>query len=576
MAQTRSESPRQTDPRAQPARAGDGAPSLSDLDSANDPAGAEPMDLAAQIDSLLNEIEQASAAADPWGDAAQRAADKLKDDEERTLEPSQKLLAKVRDGVAPMPPEAVAQSESVSEAGVEDAAAAPVEATASVAAATASAGFAPGDAAAADVAAVPEVAAAPEPDVLAEALEAVLNESHGAVAEPSSAGLLAPVEPGSDAAGAAETSLAAELDAALKEAGDALEQIVPPEDPPAEASAPVAVGVGAEEVVDVTQPAPTAAAVPVAAAHWTNSGAGGAPKPVAAAAADVPAETPASTGAAEAAVDADDLDAALAEQAEELEESSRAAQSPAPATVPAEAPPVPETEAAAQAGEQPVAVVTAEAHTTASAAAVPTETSHVTQHSTVTATANKTTTAAAHATVRTDANAPVVVPEAKPTKPPAPAKPSLWARVRAPMDRVGNVLATPLAMLPESARDIVAYLAAVTVFNAMAVWTYMLFIYTPVVAPPAHDAPALHATEPVPQTHGEHGDGHAPAGHGGGEHDAAKAEGHAKTSADAHAEKTDMAHVIEHGAAETHGAGAQEVPHGEGAGDGAPNEAAPH
>jgi ribonuclease E len=326
---------------------------------------------------------------------------------------------------------------------------------------------------------------------------------------------------------------------------------------------------------DATLP-PTAAAEPVAAAHWTNSGAGGAPKTVEAAAVNVPAEVPASTAAAEAAVDADDLDAALAEQAEQLEESSRAAEAPAPATVPAEAPPVSEAEAAAQAGEQPLAVVPAEAHSTASTAAVPAETAHVTQHSTVTATANKTTTAAAHATVRTDANAPVVVPEAKPTKPPAPAKPSLWARVRAPMDRLGNVLATPLAMLPESARDIVAYLAAVTVFNAMAVWTYMLFIYTPAVAPPAHDAPALHATEPVPQTHGEHGDGHAPAGHGGGEHCAAKAEGHAKTSEDGHGEKAAPAHEPEHEAKPGHGAESPEAAHDEGAGHGAPHEAAPH
>ena len=146
------------------------------------------------------------------------------------------------------------------------------------------------------------------------------------------------------------------------------------------------------------------------------------------------------------------------------------------------------------------------------------------------------------------------------------------ARLRAPLNRLGNMLAMPLSLLPESARDMVAYLAAVTVFNALAVWCYMLFIHTPTVPPPAHDAPALHATEPVAQAHGEHGDTHAPGGHGGAEHGEAKGDGHAKPSDGEHGEKAETAHAP----SASHAAESHEASHGEAPGHGAAHEAAPH
>lgn len=607
MAQTSSDNPRQTDPRAQVLRGTDAARDLAALDAGGG-ADTGSLDLTEQIEALLGEIEQASAAADPWGDAPQRAAERAAEERERTVEPSQKLLAKVRDAAAmsgvtpgalisddgadPVPPSPQAATPAVF-----DDAAEPATATAAsvpVAAANdAQDGF-PGEPGSQAI------------DALDEALEAALNESDSSTSPevPALAGdaVPAPLEAPAPAPSSPEppdaatqavittphaaeqavdeaSTLAAELDAALKEAGDALERIVPPEDPPAQLEANSA---GNEQVpaaaAERVEPALAAPSQPDSAsphesakpntvkAHWTNSGGAPAtPPPV-----DAPAETPAAEAAPAAELNAEDLDSALAAQAEELEEASRAAEAPPPASAPLEEAPALEpsgaaAELATEAPSEAVPSPSAAAHATQAAPAP------ASAHATMGATSNATRAPAAHATTAQPAPAAA---EAKKQPAWAALRP-LLAKVKAPVRKAGDLIAAPLALLPVSARDIVAYLAAVTIFNAAAVWAYMLFIHQPVLPPPAHDAPALHSTEPAPKSHGDphaegatgghdagHGDdhvasashsssGHEPAGHGASDDHAAPGK-HAPEH-----ETTPAAHP-----APSEGHGASEAAHG--------------
>ncbi len=616
MAQTSSDNPRQTDPRAQVLRGADAARDIAALDGGGG-ADTGSLDLTEQIEALLGEIEQASAAADPWGDAPRRAAERAADERERTVEPSQKLLAKVRDAAAMsgVTPGALISDDGADPVPPSPPAAAPEVADEATEPATATAASVP-DAAANDVQdALPEEPVSQAIDALDEALEAALNESEAsttsevpalagdAVPAPLEAPAPAPSSPEpSDAATqavittphAAEqavdeaSTLAAELDAALKEAGDALERIVPPEDPPAQPEATSSANEqAAAPVVEPVKPAlaaaaeadsasPHALAKPdTAKAHWTNSGGASATPPPVEAAAQAPAAEPAPG----AELNAEDLDAALAAQAEELEEASRVAEAPPPASAPVEE--APASEPAGSAGDM-VTEAPAEAVPSPSAAAHATQATPApaSAHTTTGATSNATRAAAAHAT--TAQPAPAAAEQKK--QPAWAALRPLLAKVKAPVRKAGDLIAAPLALLPVSARDIVAYLAAVTIFNAAAVWAYMLFIHQPVLPPPAHDAPALHSTEPAPKSHGDphaggktgehdagHGDdhaasashsssGHEPAGHGASDDHAAPGK-HAPDH-----ETTPPAHP-----AASEGHGASEAAHGAAHGEPAPH-----
>ena len=289
--------------------------------------------------------------------------------------------------------------------------------------------------------------------------------------------------------GESQTTLAVELEAALREASESLEQVVPPEDPPA------------------------------AAEHEPSEG-----------------QTPAATDHAAAApagdstVDLNELDALLAQQAEELEQTGRE-ESAAPAAAPA-----PEVESEQDDDRFSEARLASAESTPPAPPAPDTATAgHSTAHGTTAAPAP-----AALAFGAAPA-APVPALQTQP-KPVAPARrkivlgPAFSATVKA--------LGLPMAMLPTSARDAVAYLAAVTMFNALAVWGYMLFVYKAPVPPPAQDAPALHAVQPAPDAHA---DPHAAPGserhHGSGTagahadpSDSHEPAGEPALGADAHAE----------------------------------------
>lgn len=587
MAQTRSDIPRPADPRAAAPRKGDAARDVAAVD-ADAGAGAEPLDLTEQIEALIGEIEVASAAADPWGEAAQRAAERNAEGEERAIEPSQKLLAKVRDVAA------AGVGAASADAIVTDSGAIAVKNSGTNTAGSAEAGAvaaekAPEVSTTEPHAALPnEIDPAPgADDVLAEALAAELNEATPSTGAPAAGQELAaqapaddvaiveevvatgPAEspaivpqvsavagvavPGADDAVEAASTLAAELDAALKEAGDALENIVPPEDPPAGAvadSGVEAAAVPAAEPPPAVEPASVAVKDESAKAHWSN-----APAPVADVA-EVARPDSAISGAPVAAtamdgLDAEDLDAALAAQAEELEEASRVAAAQPPASAPVEAMP------AAPAMEAPSAPAAVEAAAPAAAVAL----AHATHAAAAPVAAVSTAPSsgakpAPHKTITTPV--PIAAPSVEPAKPqPVPAWRKALAGLAKPLRKAGDMLAAPLALLPVNARDIVAYLAAVTIFNASAVWAYMIFIYKPAIPPAAHDTPELHSTEPPPDAHGDKAGGHDSASHG-----AAAGHGTAEHAPASHGTVPDAA---------SHDAPAQ--PHGETAANHAPAHA---
>lgn len=125
--------------------------------------------------------------------------------------------------------------------------------------------------------------------------------------------------------------------------------------------------------------------------------------------------------------------------------------------------------------------------------------------------------------------------------------------MRPALAKAGKVLGAPMSLMPVSARDAVGYLAAVTLFNALAVWAYMLLIHSPAIPPPAHDAPALHSKEPPPkhdeashaEKDGAHGPSHGPA-------DAAHDPSHETPHANAPASHADEPHHGSEPAAKPH------------------------
>lgn len=423
----------------------------------------EPLDLTEQIDALLGEIESASQEADPWGDAAQRGADRAVENDERSLEPSQKLLAKVRAG------------DAVSDAGPEPSATAASKVTPEIAPASTE---------------LPEDAAHASPETLDDELKKLIAETESvttpsrpvdAAPAPSTASQESDPTP-TPAESSARSELAAELDAALEEASAALQQVTPPEDPPATiAAVPASIASPSAEAVAPETPAP-APPVPEAAAPTPQ------PDPAS------PAHTTAAHAGTGSAADAEALDAALAEQAEAL-----VAEATPEATASSASTGISDAQQAAvgQSAPSPGDHSTHTAHSTQAAA--PTPTPH-------------TTSAAAHATHSTRGHSPANAPAASTPAPASPAsfattaparsKPALaglGAVLSPALKKLGAALALPLSFLPVSARDAVGYLAAVTLFNALAVWVYMLLVYQPAVPPPAHDAPALHSSEPAPK-----------------------------------------------------------------------------
>lgn len=310
----------------------------------------------------------------------------------------------------------------------------------------------------------------------------------------------------------AQTTLAGELDAALKEASEALEHAVPPKDPPL---------VAADDPIQAEDE------------QRAESHAGARSKREA-----MPPQVQSDLGAAGSAVDLSELDALLARQAEELEKSGREASADsAPAS---DAAPAPESDQdddrfsearLAAAGSVPAAN-DAEVHATA----------HSTSVSTATASESPVFVAAPVAPV---AQASVTSPGARPIAP-VRKKIALGPAFAA----TGKALGFPMALVPAPARDAVAYLAAVTLFNALAVWGYMLFVYKAPVPPPAHDAPSLHAVEPAPDASG--GD-HAPGAKEG--HQETKPHGGLAGAAETHAPGGETEHGHDaHVEAPSHGA----------------------
>lgn len=470
MAQTRSENPRHTDAHGVGA---DGARPGLDLPAPDE----QPLDLTEQIESLIQEIEQTAAEVDPYGDAAARGAERALEDQVREIEPSAKAKA------------------IAVEAAMQAASAQPVDTSPAQSAVTPD---------------LPTEAAPPGDAAGAHALEAVLDQefqasavapAFGGASEPGDAEQSAvpeatappdeSVEPPAAVTDNAATgpSLATELDDALTEATAALEQIAPPEDP-----------------------IPESPVVPCAATDTPQ--------------AEAPAAEPAPGGASEPAPgpaaeisDIDMLDADLARQADELEKKFREAEeSQTPASfAEAEAAAGNDAEAPDAGTEHQAGVARAEVAPASSEPIAVVED------------------ASAVAPASVGAPAPAPMPSAAPAKgkKPATAKQEhehaagpasagkrafggLGGKAFAAVARVGAVLGWPLSLLPNSAREVVTYLGAVTLFNALAVWGYMLFVHKPELPPFPPDAPALHATEPPPKTPGEgheggegHGDPHA-------------------------------------------------------------------
>ncbi len=269
---------------------------------------------------------------------------------------------------------------------------------------------------------------------------------------------------GADEAGA--KSLADELESALAEATGALEQITPPEDPPAGVSPATAAP---------TALAPTSAPAPVAEVAAPVSG------------------TPSTTHKLDEGSIAD-LDAALAEQAADLEAASRhqedvaaaapetAQKAPPPPEPPAESAPIAE-QPALESVESPGEPIDAQ----------PVEAPSPTMPPPVTPAEPAIGSTPAAPALGKPTSAHQTVPRPAPHR--AARVNNLSKSARTAVSRVGVILAKPMSLVPESMREVVTYFALVTAFNAAAVWFYILFLHTP-AEPVSHEHGAvLHASD---------------------------------------------------------------------------------
>lgn len=434
-----------------------GTPGHGALPDNSHPTG-EPLDLEQQIDALLKEIETTVNEVDPWGDAAQRSADTPQ--AETVIEPSQKLQALSNAGELAMPPEAPDAASNAIELPTEE----------QIAVETA------------EQPALPEQAES-SPDAERAFLQASSElstnisdtDQTACIADPSTSDA-APELPNKQP-GTADRSLAAELDSALKDATAALDQIAPPEDPPTSEEAVRAAALETVPTDPVSTPQSEHGAAPAVAEALEHE-----PAPT----------TDPDTSAGTALIDAEnlaDLDAALAEQAEAIAHESLHTPEPEVADAATE-------HSAVDANSGPLMPEPHTTHGTATAVAAVAASVAPSQASSAPAR-------------KSDAPVTLVAPAPKP----AAAWPKISAQIKVYGLKAANLLGQPMALLPASARDAVGYLSAVTLFNAAAVWVYILFLYSPPAPPPGeHGGPALHASEPPAHVaDGNHGGGHGDA-----------------------------------------------------------------